>query len=42
VFIQRRHGPVIDDQNVNAAKSCQEVTQAPIGIGLFSADQWMQ
>jgi hypothetical protein len=33
VFIQRCHGPVIDDQNVDAAQSCQEVAQAPIGSG---------
>src|SRR5450755_141010 len=31
VFIQRRHGPVINDQNIDAAQSCQEVTQASIG-----------
>src|ERR1035437_7312843 len=31
VFIQRRHGPVINHQNVDATKSCQEVTQASIG-----------
>ena len=29
-FIQRRHRPVIDHQNINAAESCQEVTQAAI------------
>lgn len=33
VFIQRRNGPVVDDQNVDAAQSCQEVPQAPIGSG---------
>src|ERR1035441_3254785 len=31
VFIQWRHGPVINDQNIDAAQSSQEVTQASIG-----------
>src|ERR1035437_1333930 len=31
VFIQRRHGPVINDQNIDTAQSSQEVTQAAIG-----------
>ncbi len=31
VFIQRRHGPVINDQNIDTAQSSQEVTQASIG-----------
>src|ERR1019366_1445561 len=30
-FIQRRHGPVINDQNIDAAQSSPEVTQASIG-----------
>ncbi len=32
-FTQGRHGPVIDDQNVDATQSCQEVTQAAVGSG---------
>src|ERR1039457_2139608 len=31
VFIQRRHGPVINDQNIDTAQSSQEVAQASIG-----------
>ena len=31
VFIQRRHRPVINDQNIDTAQSSQEVTQASIG-----------
>ncbi len=31
VFIQRRHGPVINDQNIDTAQSSQKVTQASIG-----------
>ena len=30
-FIQRGHGPVIDDQNIDAAQTCQEVAQTAIG-----------
>src|SRR6266436_5459817 len=32
-FIQRRHSPVIDDQNIDATESSQEVAQATIGSG---------
>jgi hypothetical protein len=31
VFIQRRHRPVINDQNIDTAQSSQEVAQASIG-----------
>src|SRR5271170_3322312 len=31
VFIQRRHRPVINDQNIDTAQSSQEVTHAAIG-----------
>ena len=31
VFIQRGHGPVINDQNIDPAQSSQEVAQASIG-----------
>jgi hypothetical protein len=30
---QRRHGPVVDDQNVDATQSCQELAQAAVGSG---------
>jgi hypothetical protein len=30
-FIQRSHGPVIDNQNIDASQSCQEVAQAAVG-----------
>jgi len=32
-FIQRSHGPVIDDQDINASESCEEVAEATIGAG---------
>ncbi len=32
-FIQRHHGPIIDDQNVDATQPCQQVTQASIRSG---------
>ena len=32
-FIERGHGPVIDDENFDATESCQEVSQAPVGSG---------
>ena len=31
VFMQRGHGPVIDDQNIDATQSGQEVAQAAVG-----------
>src|ERR1700746_3734208 len=30
-FIQRSHGPVIDDENIDASQSCQKVAQAAVG-----------
>lgn len=32
-FIQWRHGPVIDDQDIDASESCEKVSQAAIGAG---------
>ena len=30
-FVQRRHGPVVDHQNIDATESSQEMAQAAIG-----------
>src|SRR5579864_5832791 len=30
-FAQRRHGPVVDDQNIDAPQSSQQMAQASIG-----------
>jgi len=32
-FTQWCHGPVVDDQNIDATQSCQEVAQAAVGSG---------
>jgi hypothetical protein len=36
-FLQRRHGPVINDQNIDASESCEEVAQAAIGAARASS-----
>ena len=32
-FGQRSHGPVVDDENVDTAESCENATQAAVGAG---------